>query len=170
MRSRRPTTPAPEYPGQSPVILGARRGRVFGPRTRHSWVIVCTLLIYALSLVLYISYSTDRMFFCSQFGALHISIFDSGSGGSPLFITYGWPDIYVLPRLRNTIGTRSSESITMPMWPLLLFVVGLFYIRRRRDRLSGCRQCAYSLAGLPKGQKVCPECGCSMDLKNQEAH
>jgi hypothetical protein len=69
----------------------------------------------------------------------------------------GWPSAS-----STTAGTARMFSLNVPLWlpvaPLAVPVILLWWNDRGRVRPGGCRGCRYDLSGLPAGAP-CPECG-----------
>ncbi len=59
-------------------------------------------------------------------------------------------------------GERDATFVRVELWPsaVLVAIGGAIWLRNRRKARPGCcAGCGYSLAGLPVGASVCPECG-----------
>lgn len=69
----------------------------------------------------------------------------------------GWPSAS-----STTSGTTRMFSLNVPLWlpiaPLAVPAILLWWSGRGRVRPGGCRGCRYDLSGLPPGAP-CPECG-----------
>ena len=122
-----------------------------------------------------ISFFADHWVVSTEFGA--ISLYRRLPSRSSWYLQVrGWQTGPIHQRWRHFIlfelrlpnrvliwnrGRPFAEKTYIPFWlplmPISLFTLGLFWLDRRRIPPGHCQECGYNLTGNVSG--VCPECG-----------